>query len=42
MNFPLSHSLHSNRLFWRVDEDTLIGRFYLMHMIASARKRATS
>ena len=34
VNFPLSHSLHSNRLFWRVDEDTLIGRFYLMHMIA--------
>ena len=34
VNFPLSHGLHSNRLFWRVDEDTLIGRFYLMHMIA--------
>jgi len=34
VNFPLSHSLHSNRLFWRVDEDTLLGRFYLMHMIA--------
>jgi hypothetical protein len=34
VNFPLSHSLHSNRLFWRVDADTLIGRFYLMHMIA--------
>ena len=33
VNFPLNHSLHSNRLFWRVDEDTLIGRFYLMHMI---------
>ena len=34
VDFPLSHSLHSNRLFWRVDADTLIGRFYLMHMIA--------
>ncbi len=34
VNFPLNHSRHSNRLFWRVDEDTLIGRFYLMHMIA--------
>ena len=34
VNFPLNHSLHSNRLFWRVDEDTLLGRFYLMHMIA--------
>jgi hypothetical protein len=33
VNFLLNHSLHSNRLFWRVDEDTLIGRFYLMHMI---------
>ncbi len=32
-NFPLCHSAHSNRLFWRVDENTLIGRFYLMHMI---------
>jgi hypothetical protein len=34
VNFPLCHSAHSNRLFWRVDENTLIGRFYLMHMIA--------
>src|SRR5690606_16992926 len=25
---------HTNRLFWRVDNRTLIGRFYLMHMIA--------
>jgi hypothetical protein len=33
VNFPLSHSTHTNRLFWRVDQDTLIGRFYLMHMI---------
>ncbi len=33
VNFPLCHSIHSNRLFWRVDENTLIGRFYLMHMI---------
>jgi hypothetical protein len=32
-NFPLSHSSQSNRLFWRVDENTLLGRFYLMHMI---------
>ena len=34
VNFPIYHSAHSNRLFWRVDENTLIGRFYLMHMIA--------
>ena len=33
VNFTLSHATHSNRLFWRVDQDTLIGRFYLMHMI---------
>jgi hypothetical protein len=29
----LSHNSHTNRLFWRVDEETLIGRFYLMHPI---------
>jgi hypothetical protein len=29
-----SHNAHTNRLFWRVDDDTLLGRFYLMHMIA--------
>ena len=33
VNFPLCHSTHTNRLFWRVDDNTLIGRFYLMHMI---------
>jgi len=33
VNFPLSHTAHTNRLFWRVDQNTLIGRFYLMHMI---------
>ena len=33
VNFPLCHSVHSNRLFWRVDDNTLIGRFYLMHMV---------
>src|SRR5258705_3227794 len=34
MNYPLVHNEHTNRLFWRVDNQTLIGRFYLMHMIA--------
>jgi SAM-dependent methyltransferase len=34
VNFGLTHNNHTNRLFWRVDEDTLIGRFYLMHPIA--------
>ena len=32
-DFPLVRSAHSNRLFWGVDEDTIIGRFYLMHML---------
>ncbi|MBV8566955.1 MAG: hypothetical protein JO273_15990 [Methylobacteriaceae bacterium] len=34
VNFGLNHNAHTNRLFWCVDERTLIGRFYLMHMIA--------
>jgi hypothetical protein len=34
VNYPLIHNDHTNRLFWRVDNQTLIGRFYLMHMIA--------
>lgn len=34
VNFPLNHNRHTNRLFWRVDGQTLIGRFYLMHPIA--------
>jgi hypothetical protein len=33
VNLPLSHNSHCNRLFWRVDADTMIGRFYLMHML---------
>ena len=33
VNFQLTHNAHTNRLFWRIDENTLIGRFYLMHMI---------
>jgi len=34
VNFGLTHNAHANRLFWRVDENCLIGRFYLMHPIA--------
>jgi hypothetical protein len=34
VNFGLTHNAHINRLFWRVDENCLIGRFYLMHPIA--------
>jgi hypothetical protein len=33
VNLPISHNAHTNRLFWRVDDGTLLGRFYLMHMI---------
>ena len=33
VNYPLNNNIHTNRLFWRVDGDALIGRFYLMHMI---------
>ncbi len=33
VNVPVSHNSHCNRLFWRVDSDTLIGRFYLLHML---------
>jgi hypothetical protein len=34
VNSKVSHNSHVNRLFWRVDDDTLIGRFYLLHLIA--------
>jgi len=33
VNLPLTRNVHANRLFWKVDEQTLLGRFYLMHMI---------
>ncbi len=33
VNLPVSHNSHSNRLFWWVDDETLIGRFYLLHML---------
>jgi 2-polyprenyl-3-methyl-5-hydroxy-6-metoxy-1,4-benzoquinol methylase len=33
VNVPLSHNKHTNRLFWRVDGNTLLARFYLMHML---------
>ena len=34
VNASDTHNAHTNRLFWRVDDQTLLGRFYLMHMIA--------
>jgi hypothetical protein len=33
VNIPFSHNSHTNRLFWRVDGSTILGRFYLMHML---------
>jgi hypothetical protein len=33
VDFPACHNAHTNRLFWRADPRTVIGRFYLMHMI---------
>lgn len=33
VNIPFSHNWHTNRLFWRVDGNTILGRFYLMHML---------
>jgi hypothetical protein len=33
INYPLCHNSAANRLLWRVDSDTMIGRFYLLHMI---------
>jgi hypothetical protein len=31
---PFAHDPYANRLFWRVDAHTLLGRFYLMHPLA--------
>lgn len=33
VNFGLFHNEHTNRLFWRVDRNTLVGRFYLLHVV---------
>ena len=33
VNIPFNHNSHTNRLFWRVDGNTMLGRFYLMHML---------
>jgi hypothetical protein len=33
VNLPFSHNTDSNRLFWRIDRNTILGRFYLMHML---------
>lgn len=33
VNIPFGHNSHTNRIFWRLDGNTMIGRFYLMHML---------
>ncbi|HTW10425.1 MAG TPA: hypothetical protein VME46_23170, partial [Acidimicrobiales bacterium] len=33
VNVPFNHNIHTNRLFWRVDGSTVLGRFYLRHPI---------
>jgi hypothetical protein len=33
VNIPFNHNSHTNRLFWRVDSNTMLGKFYLMHML---------
>jgi hypothetical protein len=33
VNLQFNHNSHTNRLFWRVDSETILGRFYLMHML---------
>ena len=33
VNASLLHDVEANRFFWSVDKHTLIGRFYLLHMI---------
>jgi len=33
VNYPLCHNTHTNRVLWHVNSRTLIGRFYLLHMI---------
>lgn len=33
VNVPFNRNSHTNRLFWRVDDSALVGRFYLKHPI---------
>jgi hypothetical protein len=40
VNFSFNHNWQPNRLFWRVNGQTMLGRFYLMHMIAVRPERA--
>jgi len=33
------HSVHSNRLLWRIDDSLLVGRFFLLHMLCIKPER---
>jgi SAM-dependent methyltransferase len=33
VNLPLNHNSRPDRLFWRIDGDTILGRFYLMRVL---------
>lgn len=39
VNQDMSHNSHANRLFWRIDRETMIGRFFLRHMLAIRPER---
>lgn len=40
INQNYNHTAHTNRIFWRVDGDTLLGRFYLRHMLCIKPERS--
>jgi hypothetical protein len=39
MDQSVSHSSHPNHFFWRVDDQTVIARYFLMHMIGVRPER---
>lgn len=39
VNQSLCHSTHPNQFFWRVDESTLLGRYYLIFMLCLKPER---
>src|SRR5262249_53114683 len=40
VNIPLLHNPNATRLFWRVDGSTVLGRFYLKHVLCVRPERA--
>src|SRR5262249_42808286 len=39
VNLGLTHNARPNRLFWRADDNTLLGRFFLAHVVAVMPER---